>query len=27
MAKSYACGEAVEIVGKAMQVHGGIGYT
>jgi alkylation response protein AidB-like acyl-CoA dehydrogenase len=27
MAKSYACGEAVEIVGKAMQLHGGIGYT
>jgi alkylation response protein AidB-like acyl-CoA dehydrogenase len=27
MAKSYACGEAVEIVGKAMQLHGGIGST
>jgi alkylation response protein AidB-like acyl-CoA dehydrogenase len=27
MAKSYACGAAVEIVGKAMQLHGGIGYT
>lgn len=27
MAKSYACGAAVEVVGKAMQLHGGIGYT
>jgi alkylation response protein AidB-like acyl-CoA dehydrogenase len=27
MAKSYVCGEAVEVVGKAMQLHGGIGYT
>ncbi len=27
MAKSYACGTAVDIVGKAMQLHGGIGYT
>jgi alkylation response protein AidB-like acyl-CoA dehydrogenase len=27
MAKSYACGTAVEVVGKAMQLHGGIGYT
>jgi alkylation response protein AidB-like acyl-CoA dehydrogenase len=27
MAKSHACGTAVEIVGKAMQLHGGIGYT
>jgi len=27
MAKSYVCGEAVGIVGKAMQLHGGIGYT
>jgi alkylation response protein AidB-like acyl-CoA dehydrogenase len=27
MAKSYACGAAVEIAGKAMQLHGGIGYT
>ena len=27
MAKSYACGAAVDIVGKAMQLHGGIGYT
>ena len=27
MAKSYACGEAVDVVGKAMQLHGGIGYT
>ena len=27
MAKSYACGTAVDIVGEAMQLHGGIGYT
>jgi alkylation response protein AidB-like acyl-CoA dehydrogenase len=27
MAKSYACGTAVGVVGKAMQLHGGIGYT
>ena len=27
MAKSYACGTAVEVAGKAMQLHGGIGYT
>jgi alkylation response protein AidB-like acyl-CoA dehydrogenase len=27
MAKSYVCGEAVEVVGKSMQLHGGIGYT
>ncbi|MDT5014155.1 MAG: hypothetical protein QOD39_315 [Mycobacterium sp.] len=27
MAKSYACSAAVEIAGKAMQLHGGIGYT
>lgn len=27
MAKSYVCGAAVEIAGKAMQLHGGIGYT
>jgi alkylation response protein AidB-like acyl-CoA dehydrogenase len=27
MAKSYACSTAVEIAGKAMQLHGGIGYT
>jgi alkylation response protein AidB-like acyl-CoA dehydrogenase len=27
MAKSYACAKAVEITGKAMQLHGGIGYT
>jgi alkylation response protein AidB-like acyl-CoA dehydrogenase len=27
MAKSYACGTAVDNVGKAMQLHGGIGYT
>ncbi len=27
MAKSYACGAAVRVAGKAMQLHGGIGYT
>ena len=27
MAKSYACSMAVDVVGKAMQLHGGIGYT
>jgi alkylation response protein AidB-like acyl-CoA dehydrogenase len=27
MAKSYASGSAVDVVGKAMQLHGGIGYT
>ncbi|WP_123027209.1 acyl-CoA dehydrogenase family protein [Mycolicibacterium stellerae] len=27
MAKSYACGSAVDLAGKAMQLHGGIGYT
>ncbi len=27
MAKSHACGAAVGIAGKAMQLHGGIGYT
>jgi alkylation response protein AidB-like acyl-CoA dehydrogenase len=27
MAKSYACTAAVDIAGKAMQLHGGIGYT
>ena len=27
MAKAHACGTAVDIVGKAMQLHGGIGYT
>ncbi|RRR44903.1 acyl-CoA dehydrogenase [Mycolicibacter terrae] len=27
MAKSYTCGAAVEVAGKAMQLHGGIGYT
>jgi len=27
MAKSHACGSAVDIAGKAMQLHGGIGYT
>lgn len=27
MAKAHACGSAVDIVGKAMQLHGGIGYT
>ena len=27
MAKSYACATAVDIAGKAMQLHGGMGYT
>lgn len=27
MAKSYACETAVDVAGKAMQLHGGIGYT
>jgi alkylation response protein AidB-like acyl-CoA dehydrogenase len=27
MAKSYTCAAAVDVVGKAMQLHGGIGYT
>jgi alkylation response protein AidB-like acyl-CoA dehydrogenase len=27
MAKSYACSAAVDVAGKAMQLHGGIGYT
>jgi alkylation response protein AidB-like acyl-CoA dehydrogenase len=27
MAKAYTCSAAVEIAGKAMQLHGGIGYT
>jgi alkylation response protein AidB-like acyl-CoA dehydrogenase len=27
MAKSYACSTAVDVTGKAMQLHGGIGYT
>lgn len=27
MAKSYACSAAVDVVGRAMQLHGGIGYT
>lgn len=27
MAKSYACSTAVDVIGKAMQLHGGIGYT
>ncbi|MCV7423206.1 acyl-CoA/acyl-ACP dehydrogenase [Mycobacterium yunnanensis] len=27
MAKSYACEAAVDVAGKAMQLHGGIGYT
>jgi alkylation response protein AidB-like acyl-CoA dehydrogenase len=27
MAASYACAAAVDVVGKAMQLHGGIGYT
>ena len=26
-AKAYTCEAAVEIAGKAMQLHGGIGYT
>jgi alkylation response protein AidB-like acyl-CoA dehydrogenase len=27
MAKAYSCGVAVDVVGKAIQLHGGIGYT
>jgi alkylation response protein AidB-like acyl-CoA dehydrogenase len=27
MAKAYACGTAVDVVGQALQLHGGIGYT
>jgi alkylation response protein AidB-like acyl-CoA dehydrogenase len=27
MAKSYACAAAVDVVGKAMQLHGGVGYA
>ena len=27
MAKAHACGSAVDVAGKAMQLHGGIGYT
>jgi alkylation response protein AidB-like acyl-CoA dehydrogenase len=27
MAKSYACGSAVQVTGAAVQLHGGIGYT
>ena len=27
MAKAYACAAAVDVAGKAMQLHGGIGYT
>jgi alkylation response protein AidB-like acyl-CoA dehydrogenase len=27
MAKSYTCEAAVDVAGKAMQLHGGIGYT
>ncbi|MWA03524.1 acyl-CoA dehydrogenase [Actinomadura sp. LD22] len=27
MAKSYTCAAAVDVVGKAMQLHGGMGYT
>jgi alkylation response protein AidB-like acyl-CoA dehydrogenase len=27
MAKSYACAAGVDVAGKAMQLHGGIGYT
>lgn len=26
-AKSYVCGTAVDVIGKAMQLHGGMGYT
>jgi alkylation response protein AidB-like acyl-CoA dehydrogenase len=27
MAKAHACDAAVDIVGQALQLHGGIGYT
>lgn len=27
MAKSYVCAAAVDVVGDAMQLHGGMGYT
>jgi alkylation response protein AidB-like acyl-CoA dehydrogenase len=27
MAKSYVCGMAVDVAGRAMQLHGGMGYT
>jgi alkylation response protein AidB-like acyl-CoA dehydrogenase len=27
MAKSYACAAAVDVAGRAMQLHGGMGYT
>jgi alkylation response protein AidB-like acyl-CoA dehydrogenase len=27
MAKSHVCSMAVDVAGKAMQLHGGIGYT
>jgi alkylation response protein AidB-like acyl-CoA dehydrogenase len=27
MAKSYTCAAAVAVTGKAMQLHGGMGYT
>jgi alkylation response protein AidB-like acyl-CoA dehydrogenase len=27
MAKSYACAAAVDVVGKAVQLHGGVGYA
>ena len=27
MAKAYVTGMAVDVAGKAMQLHGGIGYT
>jgi alkylation response protein AidB-like acyl-CoA dehydrogenase len=27
MAKSHVCAAAVDVIGKAMQLHGGIGYT
>ena len=27
MAAAHSCGAAVEVVGRALQLHGGIGYT
>jgi alkylation response protein AidB-like acyl-CoA dehydrogenase len=27
MAKSYACAAAVDVAGKAIQLHGGVGYA
>jgi len=27
MAKSHVCAAAVDVIGKAMQLHGGMGYT